>query len=233
MLAALKVLEVFILPTIFTFVFLVAGFGLRIRWAMGLGLIFLYLFSITPVSKGLLLPLERPYQPATVQKPCVSDTAVLLLGGFEEDVTRAAGVLELSTACGAPFHVIISGTDPLLKESPEAREVRDLLISEGLRPRAILLEERSRTTLESAKNLAESLGRKPFYLVTSAYHMTRSLYAFHQFGMNPVPLAGPYRMPRCCTLFDFIPSSTNLLKSDEAFHEYAGLLFYRKMGTHH
>jgi Uncharacterized conserved protein len=94
----------------------------------------------------------------------------------------------------------------------------------------ILLDRESRTTYQSALNVAKILANSPAvprYLVTSAYHMPRAYMAFRQSGQQvcalPVDFNAidqpPYEM--------LTPQLSALAKMTRALHEYIGILFYR------
>ena len=84
-----KILQEFLLPSVFIFVLILIGIILVFRKKRGklgkiliiLGIILYYLFSITPISDLILQPLENQYQ--LVQKGDLNkaDIILLLLGG--------------------------------------------------------------------------------------------------------------------------------------------------------
>jgi uncharacterized SAM-binding protein YcdF (DUF218 family) len=52
---------------------------------------------------------------------------------------------------------------------------------------AIILEEKSWTTEDQARMVAPIVGKSPFALVTSAFHMRRSILNFQKVGLKPIP----------------------------------------------
>lgn len=231
-----KVFQEFLLPSVFTPVLLVVGSVLLLK-SKKIGKIFLvsgialyYLFSIAPVADLIISPLERQYQPIQKGDLNKADIIVLLLGGKEADVLRASEVSRLWQELGIKnkeLRIIISGTNPLNPEINEAEEVKEFLVERGVRPENIILEDKSRNTAESAKNIKELLGKEPLFLVTSAYHLPRSMEVFQKMGTNPVPAPGDFKVERSYNIFDFFPNPENLRNSDLAFHEYFGILWYR------
>jgi len=131
-----KILQEFLLPSVFVFVLILIGIILVFRKKRGklgkiliiLGIILYYLFSITPISDLILQPLENQYQ--LVQKGDLNkaDIILLLLGGKEADVLRASEVIRIYTANFqfpiSKFQIIVSGTDPINPQRKEAEEVR-------------------------------------------------------------------------------------------------------------
>jgi uncharacterized SAM-binding protein YcdF (DUF218 family) len=85
--------------------------------------------------------------------------------------------------------VIFSGGNGslLADSSTEAQEAQKLLVELGVDPSRITLEEASRNTDENARFTARMVRPRPaqrFLLVTSAYHMPRSVGLFEQAGFN-------------------------------------------------
>lgn len=232
-----KLIQFLFAPGELVFLFLIAGVILlwSRRFKTGklvvtVSMAAFYCLSIRPVCDLLLYPLEHPYQQFKLNAVQKVDKVVLLSGGVEADVMRAGVVLRLYQQW---LHskerlpgIIVSGTDPLELQVDEAGEIRDYLVDRGIPSSIILLDRQSRNTRESSMNLVKLLGDKPFFLVTSAYHMSRSIHEFEQFGMHPIPAAGDFKRSRRYSLLSLIPSGFNLGLSDSAFHEYLGLLYY-------
>jgi len=186
------------------------------------------LFSITPVSNYLLLPLEKNYSYLLKQEMAEADKIVLLLGGKEADVLRGSEVLRIAHIRGDDMKIVISGTDPLLPTSKEALGVKRFFVNRGLKEENIVIEDQSRTTWENVRNVKKIVGEKPFFLVTSAYHMERARREFEKLGANPIPAPtdfkreiGPY------TIIDYFPNPRDLRNSNLAVHEYFGIVFYK------
>ena len=73
---------------------------------------------------------------------------------------------------------------------------------------------------------ANSVGRRSFALVTSAYHMPRAMRLFRATGLNPVAApcehrAGEFPAWSTCLL----PNADALLASQLAIHEYLGMIW--------
>jgi len=189
------------------------------------GLALYYLFSITPVADLLLTPLEKEYKTIKTEEQ-FADKMVLLLGGRESDVLRASEVLRIAHLNDQRVHVIISGTDPINPKSEEAKGVRRFFTARGIPAENISIEGTSRNTWENARNVTEMIGEEPFLLVTSAYHMKRSMREFEKVGANPIPAPTDFRVRGEYTIFSYFPKSRNLRNSDLAIYEYFGILFY-------
>lgn len=95
---------------------------------------------------------------------------------------------------------------------------------------SIMYEDKSLNTYENAKFTKEmfsSLGIKnpTIYLVTSAYHLKRSIKLYKYFGFDVVPIGTDFMTVEHITGFaNYFPSLMGLSMSYHAFHEWVGLL---------
>ncbi len=230
-----KALQLFLLPTVFIFVLILVGLILILRKKrekvgkilITVGLLFYYIFSITPTTDLILIPLENQYGQFKEDKLFLTDKIVLLSGSDQ----RLSEVLRIYNErlklTGEKMKVIISGRNPLNSERNEAEEYKNYLRKQGIPSENITLEEESRNTAESAKNIKEILDDEPFFLVTSAFHMPRSIEVFQKMKTNPIPAPTDFKAERNYGILDFFPGIDNFEKSDLALHEYFGILFYR------
>jgi uncharacterized SAM-binding protein YcdF (DUF218 family) len=216
------------IPSFFVFIIFILGFLLFfLKKRKGIFVILtafllLYIFSITPVADFFLYPLEKDYSFLTADSLDQANKIVLLLGGREADVLRGYEVVRLSHKMNNQAQVIISGTD-----NEEAVGLLDSFINRGIDKDNLVIEGRSRNTFENVQNIMEITEQESFFLVTSAYHMNRSLKEFKKMGCEPIPAATDFRRRGGkYTVFDYLPNSRNLRNIDLAFHEYAGQLLY-------
>lgn len=227
-----KVLQAFLSPSVFILALITIGLIFlfrRKKQKIGkvliiAGIIFYYIFSITPVADLILEPLESQYQPIQKDEFKKTNKIVLLLGREESAILRAGEVLRIYFK---KYQIIISGMDPLSPERNEAKKTEQYLVERGVAPEDIILENKSRNTFESAKNVKELVGEEPFFLVTSGYHMPRSIESFKNAGTNPIPAPVNFKTKKIYNILDFFPNSKNIGKIDLAFHEYFGIIFYR------
>jgi len=228
-----KLFQAFLSPSVFIFViFLIGTFFFKKRvgkFFVFLGIILYYLFSISFISNLIISPLETKYQPINKEELNKTNATVLLLGGKESDVLRCAEVLFIynEKSNKTDFKVVISGDNPVKSEIKEAESMRIFLINRGIATDNIILEDKSRNTYESAIKIKDLLGNELFFLVTSAYHMPRAILAFKSAKTNPFPAPTDFKIEEDYTFLDFFPDSRNLKKTDLAFHEYFGIIFYR------
>lgn len=195
----------------------------------------LYLISIRPVSDAILRPLEQSYsQPDKV----VSDVDyIVILGGGtvyrENNVTLGTDaskrVVEgylLQKKTGLP--IIVSGGSPLHNESlSEATVAYGLLLNMGMEGNLIHLEDKSRNTFENAANIKSVYKPESIILVSSAYHMKRSVQVFKDLDFHIIPYPVDYKVEDLSyILLDYFPSMNALENSYHAMHEYIGMIYY-------
>jgi uncharacterized SAM-binding protein YcdF (DUF218 family) len=201
-------------------------------------LLLLYLFSFQPFANLLLWPLEKSYTPIEVSSLRKDIKTVVVLGGgvkekpslTAEDRLSEASLKRLLEGIRISRHlpearIILSGGDHY-GDTPVARIMKEVALSLGLPPSRILLEEGSWDTPDQARLLEKSLGSEPFYLITSASHMPRSMALFKKVGTKP--LAAPTDFHALWEPFrplNLFPQAAALGKTETAFYEYWGLLW--------
>lgn len=222
----------------------------RPRWALGLGLaaiLLLWAFSTSWLAGRLTRWTEGDL--TSTQRPGVVYDAVIVLGGMAEaGQSLVAGTPQFSESAermlagrevllsGAARHLIISGgrlqDDPSVPS--EADLVGDMLESLGVPGAQILREDASRNTRENAVNVAaivQERGFRSLLLVTSAFHMKRSLGCFRAVGLEPDVLPTDVRQsPLSQGLGALLPRAESLDESSRMLRELAGRLVYRVRG---
>jgi len=126
--------------------------------------------------------------------------------------------------------LIISGGSPELRRGnyPAEAEIAAALLK-SLEPPSTgtLTETESRSTFENAREVATLSTYRRIILVTSAYHMPRSVRTFRSRGFQVLPAPTDYQSERgSFSLADLLPSMEALHDSYRALHEYAGSLWY-------
>jgi uncharacterized SAM-binding protein YcdF (DUF218 family) len=98
----------------------------------------------------------------------------------------------------------------------------------------LTLESRSRNTIENAVYSKASAQPKPgerWLLVTSALHMPRAMGAFRQAGFAVEAYPVDYQTNGWRDMLDVIGGvSRGLARTDDALHEWIGLIAYRVTG---
>lgn len=229
---ALKIIQQLVYPSVFLFLTFLIGFLLILKrkklgkYLIIFSLLFYYIFSITPVSDWIIKPLEEKYPPLTASELKSVQNIVILLGGQESDILRAAEVIKIYEAKTNKPDIYISGQDFLSLEN-KALKLKNHLVQSGIPEENIFLEDKSRTTEESAKNIKKILAEQSFFLVTSAYHMPRSMWVFKQNNTQPIAAPTDFKIQAEYSILDFFPRADNLKKVDLSFHEYVGFWYYK------
>ncbi|MGE5504720.1 MAG: YdcF family protein [Actinomycetota bacterium] len=97
---------------------------------------------------------------------------------------RVAHAVALAKA-GTVGALLMSG-GPVAHPTPEAWAMRDLAVAAGITPERIVVEDRSRNTIDNARlsaPLASERGWRRLVVVTDLYHLPRALYVFRRFGL--------------------------------------------------
>lgn len=176
-----------------------------------LALIWISVISYRPTSYFLLDGLEKQY-PKLENIP--EDVHyLLLLGGDKEKRTWEALRLYYKKP---HLEIITSGY------KNQAQENKKLLIASGIPKERILMQTEPKDTQEEALAIKKRLGKEKFILITSAYHMPRSMGIFQKEGLNPIPAPTDFQRPNS---FWAIPRGYYLTKTEQAWHEYLGLLW--------
>ena len=81
---------------------------------------------------------------------------------------------------------------------------------------------------EPRHSLKDAHGRDTVILVTSAYHMRRSLLLFTRAGVSVVPFPVDFQTSTdAATIVDYLPSGGSMKCTETAMRELCGYLFYR------
>lgn len=214
--------------------------GLRITLC---GVLLLLLFGYSPLSNVLLLTLSERF-PAWQFDGRDPDGIIVLGGGIASGISEARHTVELNASADRVVamlqlarrfpkaRIVYSGGSANLVARPvaEAPFAGQLLQEFGINRDRVLLEDTSRTTFENASTVRDLVSPKPgerWLLVTSAFHMPRSIGAFRAVGFN----VEAYPVNWCTrgwvdALTPFRQLSGGLARADVAVHEWAGLISY-------
>jgi uncharacterized SAM-binding protein YcdF (DUF218 family) len=153
-------------------------------------------------------------------------------------IVRAYALYRACRAAGAQCTVLISGGDVYHYGRSEADSYAAVMRALGMPAADLLLERESRNTFANAARTAAMLGipaHRPDYdhmwLVTSAFHLRRSLLCFAHFGMHPTPV----RADDLSVHVALLPSAAKFAAVDLALHEYGGIVafyLYRALGVY-
>lgn len=200
----------------------------------------LYLLSIEPVRDLILMPLEDRYPPMPRDIPLREEHIVILGGGIIPGSPETVGAALTPGAYKRTVYggilsrrygldILATGGIVLSQkiETPEASAAERLLVDTGLSGDRISTETKSTNTWENALNAREKIGTGKIVLVTSAYHMPRSVRSFQANGFCVIPAPTDYKGNRHgYSFWSFIPDASIFEESSLGIHEYLGFLYY-------
>ena len=112
--------------------------------------------------------------------------------------------------------------------------MKDVLAVMGVAPQHLWLENASLDTHDNAVNSARLLkakGKQRILLVTSAFHMRRSVALFTAQGLDVVPAPTDFQQPVAQQLLPaWLPVVGSLYQTTDALHEIVGYWVYRWRG---
>jgi uncharacterized SAM-binding protein YcdF (DUF218 family) len=220
----------------------------RTGWVLTIGsLLLLAVVGFSPVGNALIVPLEERF-PAWDSSRGAPDGVIVLGGAVTPDVSaarkepalneaaeRMTAAVELARRYPAA-RIIFSGGDSGFGYGGGNESEAALLLFErlGVAKGRILTEDQSRNTVENALFSMRIAAPKPgerWLLVTSAYHMPRSIGVFRQVGfpVEAYPVDWRTRGPQDASR-PFATVGDGLRRTDTAVREWVGLVAYRLTG---
>lgn len=243
-----KVLTIFLFPLpVFLLFSLILFFGIKpgkSKFSFFLLWLFLYLASSSFIANSLLDGLEKEYPPVTIATIPKADVAIVL-GGMIQTISSPIGRTELTDSAdrltdavrlykaGKVKKILFTGGSGLLltDEFREANLAKQLFIDLGVREDDLILENNSRNTYENAvetKKILEKQNFKSTILITSAFHMKRSLGCFQKQNIDVFPFPTDYRSIQMESgAFElYVPSASYLELTTVAIKEWIGYFVY-------
>jgi uncharacterized SAM-binding protein YcdF (DUF218 family) len=217
------------------------------RRLLVISVLLLALCGFSPLGRLLLLPLEDRF-PSWDPAHGAPDGIVVLGGAIDPDLSAAIGrpalgrsgdrmVATAELARRYPkARIVFSGGNANLVGDDSAKEADyglSMLEDLGVARARLEAERLSRNTVENAEFVKRTAKPKPgerWLLVTSAYHMPRSIGLFRKAGFEVEAYPVDRRTSRS-DVFQFSSVSTNGLdRTDIAMREWIGLFAYRLTG---
>lgn len=236
-----KVLARLFFPVSVALLLGIAGIILRRRrgtalFFLGAATLWLLVFSFPITGLMLIRSLESRAgeyaDPKALSRIGVRHIVVLSAGFREGNLTHAdrlgCSVLRLLEgvrlwkAIPRSKLVLTGGTIPGLNtEVSIARALADMALDLGVPSGSIILESKSWTTEDQARLVAPIVGKEVFALVTSGYHMPRSVLIFEREGLHPVKAPCDFVARKILAHYDtLIPNADGLLMSQIATQEH-------------
>lgn len=215
----------------------------RMLWS---GLLALGLLGFQGIPDALLRPLENRYAlPAPEALPQHAGVIVLggalehpaswsahgqvALGESAERMTVPAGLMHQSAL--AHWQLVFSGGEGRLLTTgvTEGQLAQQFYQEQGLDMARVTIEQGARTTRENAQRVAQTLGARcgneRWLLVTSAWHMPRSVPEFETVGCKVTPYPVDYRTGTHTDWHEY-RMAKSLMHWQTALHEWLGQLAY-------
>jgi uncharacterized SAM-binding protein YcdF (DUF218 family) len=159
---------------------------------------------------------------------------------FSGAVDRILNALDLYKQ-GKIRYILITGatpdkfglTDP--EEPSETHKLKDFLVQAGVPQEAILLETQARNTRENASYSAaivkERFPTASCLLITSAFHMRRSLGCFEKAGLKVTPFSTDIEAHKreYALKNTLLPTEVGFYQWSKLIHEWLGYLVYKLM----
>jgi len=203
--------------------------------------------SFPPAGEGLIRILEDRAEAAAAQAaPCCYD-AIVVLGGamvpampplrpdphLNEGADRIWHAARLYRQGIAPTIVVSSGLGTPAGRT-EGDAMREFLVDLGVPAAAIVVEAKSRNTIENIRNVRAIVHNGRVALVTSAFHMPRALKLAAAAHLNAASFPTDFRaLPRPRSRWEGvgIPSLESLTMATLALREFLALAFdHRAIG---
>lgn len=207
------------------------------------GLAVMGLLGFQALPDALLRPLENRY-PVPTAAVVERQVGVIVLGGavghpdsFEAhgQVPLGEGAERMTVPVGLlrqhlGLELVFSGGEGrlLVTGVTESHLAEVFYQQQGLDMARVRLENGSRTTRENAQQVARMLGercKQPWLLVTSAWHMPRSMVEFEAVDCRVTPYPVDFRTGHTTSLNEY-SLAHSLVRWQVALHEWLGLFVY-------
>jgi uncharacterized SAM-binding protein YcdF (DUF218 family) len=217
------------------------------RKLLAASVVMLAICAFSPLGNWVLYPLEQRFPPWDASRGA-PDGVVVLGGSIDPELSIAHGV---PVVRGAPDRVLAAaalalrypkmriiftgGSGNLIStEAKEGDYAAALFDSLGIAKGRLEIDARARNTLENAEFAKAIAAPKPgerWLLVTSAFHMPRSVGLFRKVGFAVEPYPVDWRVGDRTDLFTFrVFGVEGLANVDTGIREWIGLAAYRISG---
>jgi uncharacterized SAM-binding protein YcdF (DUF218 family) len=212
------------------------------KWLVGFTALAFLVVAVVPLGKWMLGVLENRFPPLA-QLPESID-GIIVAGGVVNPITSDdRGQLSMNGAVERVYEfavlsqrypkakLIFSGGSGsfIFQDMKEAKAVTPLLRQLGVDLGRVIFEDQSRNTFENAVlsyRMVKPKINENWLLITSAFHMPRSVGTFRKAGWNVIPYPVDYQTRKSRTLPLHFNFSGGVGSLSSSIHEFCGLLFY-------
>ncbi|MFH2044916.1 MAG: ElyC/SanA/YdcF family protein [Pseudomonadota bacterium] len=209
------------------------------------GVMSLIFMSFNLLPDKILGNLERKYKPLLNTNSISEIRWIVVLGGgyLADSMLPVISSLSpqslfrlvegISIYNKMPKSKIIFSGGGAFDSVPESKVMANAALDLGVDNNKIILESESLDTESQALFIKKIVGDDKFILVTSAFHMQRSMAIFQKAGMNPIPAPVGHLVKKAERInpFMYFPDSTEIKKMELAVHEYLGLFWLKIRGN--
>lgn len=249
-----KTLGIMLLPTNFLIglgvigaILLATRFASVGRKLVMIAVVLLVICGLSPLGNLLLYPLEQRFPPWDSGRG-TPDGIIVLGGSIEADLSAAHGSPVVRSAADRVIaaamlalrypnaRIVFSGGSANLisNDAREADFAGAIFESLGVAKSRLIMERGSRNTVENAefsKAVVSPKAGERWLLVTSAFHMPRSVGLFRKAGFAVEPYPVDWRVGGPADLMTFTNIATDGLgRTDLAVREWTGLIAYWATG---
>ena len=240
-------------PNTSIFLILLIGIGLLFlgREKLGKKLILattalIFFTSVLPVYNLLLLPLENRF-PIPEPLPKKVD-GVIVLGGAEipkltqmrrqvslsDSVERLTTFLSLTHRYSDAKFVYAGGQGAITAQEYKSATTARLFFEQmGLDTSRVIFDSQSRNTQENVENalqLAQPAKGEKWVLITSAWHMPRSVGIFRKFNWQVIPYPVDFKTNGQFEMNIGLPKLSAIASVSNVVYEWTALFYYWLMG---
>ena len=226
-----------------TLTLLALGFAVFVqswRWVRGI-LILILTLGILPIGPYIIHKLERIYPIPSLKSDDFA--GVIILGGsIDLNTVTQTGQVPLSSYAERFVEAVALATQypdkPVIfsggagawqhPDHTEAAHLKILMQKLNIDPQRFVFEDKSKTTFENMLEL-KAMGldlKKPYVLVTSAFHMPRSVEVFQAHGFKVIPYPAGFMEDDEFKAYPSLNLLGNYIKLNIAVKELVGMIAY-------
>lgn len=193
---------------------------------------FLHAWEIEVVKHGK----EKPHDIGIVLGGGVNYDVISKRVSYGHNMQRYTDAIDLYKRGVIKKILVSSGSGSLVYDWKEADWIKKMYVQFGVPEEDIWVENRSRNTAENAQFTKAFLDSMQWqgsaYLITSSFHMRRSMACFSKAGIK----ADPYPTNKMTGLRKFypdhllLPNAFALVRWDSLIHEWIGCVAYKLTG---